>query len=102
MRLHQPNSTCALFGGINGDIQVVVGTRTVLIDAQGAERGTDGVLRQSHGAVRLTYATARDLADLIDHMGEPTDPRQPALWSESTFVEPIRPPVRGRRRRVAA
>jgi hypothetical protein len=103
MRLSHANSTVTSFAGIDGDIQLVVGSRgLIVLDAQGAERGTDGVLRHSHGVVRLTYDAARELAAFIDHMGEPTDPRQAALWSPATFTEPVRPPARNRRQRRAA
>ena|ERR1700761_3616370 len=105
MRLSYTNTTITSFGGIDGDIQVVVGatTRTVLVDAQGAERGTDGVLRHNHGVVRLTYDAVSELRDFLDHLDEPADPRQHALWSEATYTKPVRRRVHGRRpRRVAA
>jgi hypothetical protein len=99
MRLTHANSTVTSFAGIDGDVQLVTGSHgLIVLDAQGAERGTDGVLRHNHGTVRLTY----ELRDFIDQIAEPIEPRQPAIWSETTFIDPIRPPVRSRRRRVAA
>jgi hypothetical protein len=103
MRLPYANSTVTSFAGIDGDIQLVIGSRgLIVLDAQGAERGTDGVLRPNHGTVRLTYESACELRDFIDQIAEPIEPRQPALWSKATFVAPIRPPGRSRRRGRAA
>ena len=103
MRLPYANSTVTSFAGIDGDIQLVIGSRgLIVLDAQGAERGTDGMLRHNHGTVRLTYDSACELRDFIDQIAEPIEPRQPALWSETTFVEPIRPPARSSRRGKAA
>ena len=103
MRLSHANTIVTSFAGIDGNIQLVIGSRGLIVfDAQGAERGTDGVLRHNHGTVRLTYESAWELRDFIDQIAEPIEPRQPALWSEATFVEPICPPTRGSRRRRAA
>jgi hypothetical protein len=102
MRLSHANSTVTSFAGIDGDIQLVISSRGIVLDAQGAECGTDGVLRHNHGIVRLTYDAVTELRDFLGHLDEPADPRQPALWSEATFVEPIRPPARNRRRRRSA
>jgi hypothetical protein len=102
MRLSS-NSTATSFAGIDGEIQLACSRGRIVLDAQGTECGTDGVLRHNHGTVRLSYDAARELADFIERMEEPADPRQSALWSQATFVEPIRPPARNRRhRRIAA
>lgn len=102
MSQHGANTTITLFSGIDGDLQVINGQTTVLIDAQGASRGVDGIVRHNHGTVRLSYASARELRDFLDHLDEPADPRQPALWSDATFTQPVRTPVRSQRRKVPA
>jgi hypothetical protein len=105
MSQQRVHSTVTLFSGIDGDIQVVNGQSSVLIDAQGASRGTDGVVRHNHGTVRLTYAAISELRDFLDHLDEPADPRQPslpAIWSPATFIQPVRAPAHSLRRKVLA
>jgi hypothetical protein len=102
MRLSQRNTTVTLFSGIDGDVQVAVGStsNTILFDAQGASRGTDGVVRHNHGTVRLSYEAIRELRDFLDHLDEPADPRQPTL--PAIFTQPVRAPARSPRRKVLA
>lgn len=89
--LDQPHTTSSLIPGIDGDVQLVVGSRgLILLDAQGAERGVDGVLRHNHGTVRLTYQSVCELRALLDQIEEPSDARQPRLWSDATFTQPVR------------
>jgi hypothetical protein len=97
------NTTVTAFAGVDGDVQLVIGSRgLIVLDAQGAERGTDGVLRHNHGTVRLTFDAACELRQFLDQIDEPADDRQPRLWSDTTFVDPIRPPACSRRRRRPA
>jgi hypothetical protein len=102
----QPYSTISSFSGVDGDVQVAVGPRTgtIIIDAQGAARGVDGIVRHNHGTVRLTYDVACELRDFIDQIAEPPEYRQatlPAIWSEVTFTRPLAKPTQFRRQRAA-
>lgn len=92
--LPNASNTVSLFSGIDGDVQIVVGSRgLIILDAQGCERGVDGRLRHNHGIVRLTYELICDLRDFLDRIGEPEDDRQPALpFQPARSSVPIRRP----------
>jgi hypothetical protein len=93
------HNTVSLIPGIDGDLQVVNASGFTLVDVQAAHRSVAGDLIHEHAFVSLNYSNVLRLRDLLDQIAEPVEPRQPALWSETTFVEPIRPPARNRRRR---
>lgn len=103
MRLNS-NSTCSLIPGIDGDLQVVhqAGAQTVLVDIQAMHFDASGHPKHEHSFLRLRYDAVCELRALLDQIEEPVDDRQPRLWSDATFAQPIRPPARSRRRRASA
>jgi hypothetical protein len=107
MSQHHHYSTCSLIPGIDGDLQVVCSrdALTTLIDVQSVHFDVTGALKHDHSTLRLNYDAVCELRDLLTQIAEPTDHRQPtlpAIWSQASYVQPIRPPVRSPRRNVAA
>jgi hypothetical protein len=91
----------SLIPGIDGDLQVVRSrTGHILIDVQSVHFDAEGNQRDDHSTLRLTDDALSELRALLDRIAEPPEPRQPSLWSASTFTHPI--PARPRKRRVTA
>jgi hypothetical protein len=102
-RLLRPTTTPTLFSMVarTAVIQIVSTSKGIVLDVQATNVATDGRAHQCHAvtklaadeAVRLEIAlqNAIDAAwGTNDPITERSDPRQTALWSQSTFVESLR------------
>jgi hypothetical protein len=101
MRQQKQANTPAFFfslGTPSADIQIVATDSGLVLDLQAENVGTDGQTRRSHAVAKLPIDVAmqletvlRDAIDVAwgieDPITERSDPRQTALWSQSTFVE---------------
>ena len=94
---------CSLIPGIDGDIQVVHSrSRQIVIDVQSVHFDVAGQVRHDHSTIRLTYDAVCELRALLDLIAEPMEPRQPALWSDTTFSWPVYTQrIRSKRRATA-
>jgi hypothetical protein len=99
----QPNTRASLFsvGTPSAEIQIVATGSGLVLDLQAEDIGTDGHARRCHAVAKipldiamqleLTLGRAIDAAwGFDDRITERSDPRQTALWSNSTFTETIR------------
>jgi hypothetical protein len=94
---------CSLIPGSDGDLQVVHSrSGQTLIDVQSVHVDVSGQIQHDHSTIRLTYGAVAELRALLDRIAGPPETRQPALWSEATFTQPIAPPRQRRQRRAAA
>jgi hypothetical protein len=94
---------CSLIPGLDGDLQVVHSrSGHILFDVQSIHFDTEGNPVDDHSTIRLTYGAVAELRALLDQIAGPPETRQPALWSEATFTQPIAPPRQRRQRRAAA
>ncbi len=99
-RLHRPTTTPALFSMVarTAIIQIVSTSKGIVLDLQATNIATDGRPHECHAVTKLTADEAmrleialQDAIDAIwgtsDPITERSDPRQTALWSQSTFVD---------------
>lgn len=92
----------SLIPGIDGDLQVVRSrTGHILIDVQSVHFDTEGKQRDDHSTIRLTHDAVCELCALLDRLAEPPEPRQPSLWGQATFTQPIPAPRARKQRRTA-
>lgn len=102
MRL-QSNKRPALFsvGTSTAEIQIVAAASGLVLDVQAENVDTDGNARRCHATAKIPLDIAMQFETALQHaidaawglddpLTERSDPRQTALWSPSTFVEPVR------------
>jgi hypothetical protein len=77
------------------------GAQTVLIDVQSATPDVNCVLRHAHAILQMDYSGVARLRELLSRIDKPAVVSQPAVCSEATWVQPIQPPVRNKRKRRA-
>jgi D-alanine-D-alanine ligase-like ATP-grasp enzyme len=82
-------------------IQIVSTSKGIVLDVQTTNVATDGRTHQCHAVTKLAADEAmrlqialQDAIDAAWGTDDPTtersDPRQTALWSQSTSIEPLR------------
>jgi hypothetical protein len=97
------NTRRSLFsvGTPSAKIQIVATGSGLVLDLQAENIDTDGHARRCHAVAKLPLDLAMRLETALqdaihatwgidDPLTERSDPRQTALWSQSTFVEPLR------------
>jgi hypothetical protein len=98
-----PNTRASVFsvGTPSAEIQIVATRSGLVLDLQAENIDTDGHARRCHAVAKLSIDVAVQLETALqnavdaawgtdDPITEKSDPRQTALWSRSTFVEPLR------------
>ncbi len=104
MRQQKQANTCAsLFsvGTASAEIQIVATATGLVLDLQVENIDTDGHARRCHAVAKLPIDVAMRLETALqstietawginDPVTERSDPRQTALWSQNTSVEPLR------------
>jgi hypothetical protein len=103
MRLSQSNTRASLFsvGTPTVEIQIVASASGLVLDVQTDNVDTEGRGRRCHATAKLALDEAMRFEAVLqqavdaawgidDALTERTDPRQTALWSKSTFSEPVR------------
>ena len=88
-------------GTSSAEIQIVATCSGLVLDLQAENVGTDGHIYRSHAVAKLPIDVAMRLETALqkaidaawvidDPVTETSDPRQTALWSQSTLVGPLR------------
>ncbi len=91
-QLHFSDHTPRLFStaGTFGEVDIVAGDHSILIDLTGLNYDTAGFLRLSNVLASLTISEAHRLAGLLQEaiaFAENADPRQSELWSNIIFAD---------------
>lgn len=96
-KLPLPSTACALFSmdTRTAVIDVIASSRSIVIDLQATSFATDGRARDTHSFLNLSLDDATRLQAIIGQAidvldGGNIDPRQTALWSNATFLTPVR------------
>ena len=97
------NTRASLFsvGTPSAEIQIVATRSGLVLDLQAEIIDTDGHTRRCHATAKLPIDVTMRLEIALqqaidaawggdDPITKRSDPRQTALWSQSTFVEPLR------------
>lgn len=95
--LQKPNTVCALFSmdTTSAIVDIIATSREIVIDLHATSFATDGRPQDTHSLVRLSLDEAtRFQAHLERAMDVVADAdfsqRQTALWSNATFLTPVR------------
>jgi hypothetical protein len=99
----QANTRASLFsvGTSSAEVQIVATSTGLVLDLQADNIDTEGHVRRCHATAKLPIEVAMQFETALqnaidtawgmyDPITERSDPRQMALWLQSTFIEPLR------------